>query len=796
MSVVSTHSNTVVCRAWVAFTSPTSQGVCANPKCHESMMFASKREESDLPLGCCEHVASSAPRALQVLTIPKSSVNATDPVPVVMNIRKRYVANKNVIIGGLLLHQTRKSRDDCNGKFGAMAGAQCPESSRPSTEPFGIDPVFISTSSLYDVQTQPLACCRSETGGLLAQGNAANSTATLEAMAKERAEGIEGAQVGAFYAKSELNKQGTPYGFFSQSVDGIEDGFNVLIDINLREAAFNKIMAYLEEGFFLDFFTDTLKVELVTYNGENRYFCSLVVTFEFSEGGNILIDYSTEAANAQPYWFDTDNENAERAFNTRIAAEAVFVLLVLMTFVVEVVELVQCILATGSVHGYFRSVWNYIDLLSISFFCVCIAIWSHMLTQFSNFSPLPRYDVYLNNNQAARPLELKDGGAAMNELISVVLSFNDIMNDQVAYITMQGINMFLCLLRFLKYCDFQPRMGVVTRTLTRAFQDLAHFFALVFIVLTLYTFLGQIVFGSKIKQFSTLGQAARTVTSWSLGGDDRGVGDELFELPAELAVAGVLYYVSFAVIMMLMLLNFLIAIISEAYMQTQEDGNETASFFTELNSLVSKWFQAVTSGGKILTDGAARKRIDGMIAAEELLRAKYKKRHGMKKQYGVDGDVMKKPAGDPNDSDYSDEDDVVDKEGMVSFAGVDDDDINVDELKRVLQTGSRAAKTAAEEGLKAAKSGMGATDPLFDNIIKSIGDRVEKKQVGAMEKMTTEVHSLLLLVYKQNQELMKEVGDLRARAARQDRRERSRRGEREGESEAGRRADSQTSNWL
>jgi hypothetical protein len=46
--------------------------------------------------------------------------------------------------------------------------------------------------------------------------------------------------------------------------------------------------------------------------------------------------------------------------------------------------------------------------------------------------------------------------------------------------------------------------------------------------------------------------------------------------------AGVLYYVSFAVLMLLMLLNFLIAIISEAYIETQEDGNETASFFTEV----------------------------------------------------------------------------------------------------------------------------------------------------------------------------------------------------------------------
>jgi hypothetical protein len=53
--------------------------------------------------------------------------------------------------------------------------------------------------------------------------------------------------------------------------------------------------------------------------------------------------------------------------------------------------------------------------------------------------------------------------------------------------------------------------------------------------------------------------------------------------------------------------------------------------------------------------------------------------------------------------------------------------------------------------MKEAKKGLGSTDPLFDNIITSIGDRVEKKEVGAVEKMTAEVHSLLLLVYKQNQ---------------------------------------------
>ena len=108
------------------------------------------------------------------------------------------------------------------------------------------DSVFISTSSLFDPQTQSLACCRSEIGGQLAQGNAVNSTETLDAIRREESDGgIEGATVGAFYAKSELNKQGTPYGFFSQPIDGRDKGFTVLVDINLREEAFNRVMVGL-----------------------------------------------------------------------------------------------------------------------------------------------------------------------------------------------------------------------------------------------------------------------------------------------------------------------------------------------------------------------------------------------------------------------------------------------------------------------------------------------------------------------------------------------------------------------
>jgi|AntAceMinimDraft_5_1070358.scaffolds.fasta_scaffold20682_2 hypothetical protein len=530
-------------------------------KCHEPMMHEMDRTAGDTNLGCCKHVASAAPQVLTNLAIPRSSANATNPVPIVSSIRKRYVATQNIIVGGLLIHQTRAKFDECKGKLGSIAGNECSEATDVSTDAFGVDPVFISTSSLYDAQVQNLVCCRSDVAGQFAQGNAANSTLTAGAEMDD----TDGAKEGAFYARSELNKQGTPFGFFSQSLDGRVDGFAVLVDINLREAAFSRVMAYLEEGFFLDQYTKTLSVELLTYNGQHRYLCALVVTFTFTEGGQIEIDYSTNTADVQPYFYDRNDKGAERMFNLRVGMEAFFVLLVFLMLLVEVMELVQCVVATGSVTGYFASLWNYIDLTSIALLSVCIAFWGLMLTRFVTFTTLHRYDVYLDNSQAARLLEMGQGGSPLRAFVDMVNDFNTIVNMQVLYVTFHGVNIFLCLLRFLKHCDFQPRMGVVTRTLSRAFLDLVHFFALVAIVLGIYTFLGQIVFGSHVQQFSTLAQASRTVISWSLAGDDRGVGDALFELPGQLATAGVLYYITFAVIMLLMLLNFLIAIISDSY---------------------------------------------------------------------------------------------------------------------------------------------------------------------------------------------------------------------------------------
>jgi hypothetical protein len=93
---------------------------------------------------------------------------ATPPVPLDTSVRKRYVSSKNVIVGGVLLYQTRSGNEPCKGKFGdaradrGLSGETCPVVDKSDVDPYGVDPVFISTSRLYDSEAKDKMCCRPE----------------------------------------------------------------------------------------------------------------------------------------------------------------------------------------------------------------------------------------------------------------------------------------------------------------------------------------------------------------------------------------------------------------------------------------------------------------------------------------------------------------------------------------------------------------------------------------------------------------------------------------------------------
>jgi hypothetical protein len=55
------------------------------------------------------------------------------------------------------------------------------------------------------------------------------------------------------------------------------------------------------------------------------------------------------------------------------------------------------------------------------------------------------------------------------------------------------------ILRILKLMDFQPRMGVLTRTLAAAAPDILNFFLLWALIFLGYAFMGHLIVGSSVE---------------------------------------------------------------------------------------------------------------------------------------------------------------------------------------------------------------------------------------------------------------------------------------------------------
>jgi hypothetical protein len=99
-----------------------------------------------------------------------------------------------------------------------------------STEPFGVDPVFLPTSSLFD----------------------ANAVANI----------------GSFYGPAEIASNEIPMGFYAEDTGKDDGGFPLVFDINLDQAGAQARLQMLADGLFLNNATESLFLQLVTYNGE------------------------------------------------------------------------------------------------------------------------------------------------------------------------------------------------------------------------------------------------------------------------------------------------------------------------------------------------------------------------------------------------------------------------------------------------------------------------------------------------------------------------------------------------
>ncbi|CAI5470656.1 unnamed protein product [Closterium sp. Yama58-4] len=551
-------------------------------------------------LAMFSNATSAATSAGNATSAATSAGNATSAAPSANGTEEvalsRFVAEQNRVLIGLIIEQKRWDAVTCQPSRFSSLFQNCMNGT--STAPFGVNPHFLPSSSLYSPDAQ-LA---------LDDSLASADVDTMQPIA--------------------TRPDGVPYGF--QVAKANEKVFPVIFDINLDNEAATRRLQYLADSFFIDNATQSVSVAMLTYNGDSSLFVYTTVRLNFEIGGKIAVTYSVDPVDVELYSSSADwvrltvtvlyvcavvwnlIEELVEAFQCwletgrgwdapGLTVTVLYVCAVVWNLIEELVEAFQCWLETGRIFSYFRTLWNWLDVLSLTIQFIGIIMWFIISVQMAggfqvqprydiyvtgdspfvwrlpgSFHVQPRYDIYVTGNSAFVWRRLQYPPVGYEQAQAVYDSIRNLVQWRSILVSLQGINVFLFLLRLLKLMDFQPRIAILTRTMVAAFPALVHFFllwAIMFIGFSLYAY---VVFGRTLEQFSTV--AMSMVSCFLILINDNSTGYFFIQLEGWNLTAAIIFWVAYISVMVFVMLNVLIAIVVDAFLEVRKSTEESPAF--------------------------------------------------------------------------------------------------------------------------------------------------------------------------------------------------------------------------
>ena len=163
------------------------------------------------------------------------------------------------------------------------------------------------------------------------------------------------------------------------------------------------------------------------------------------------------------------------------------------------------------------------------------------------------------------------------------------------YMTLSGINIILLLGRILKLMDFQPRLGVITHTLALATVDLIHFFIIFILIFMGFAFIGHVIFGYVSSHFNDMTSSVNSLFQ-NLLGDITYFLEDFKNFDGVNFVVGMIYFYAFNIFVLMIMFNFLLAIICDAFGEVKANASESVGVHVELGPMLAdSWKSAFRS---------------------------------------------------------------------------------------------------------------------------------------------------------------------------------------------------------
>ncbi|XP_013390791.1 polycystic kidney disease protein 1-like 2 [Lingula anatina] len=295
------------------------------------------------------------------------------------------------------------------------------------------------------------------------------------------------------------------------------------------------ILADLQEFKWIDQRTRAVFLEFTLYNPQVNLFSVAQLLFEFHPTGAIFPFYQIFTCKFYQYG------NGLEIFVA--VCEVMFILFILTSTYREFSKFRN----TGS-KEYFSDPWSYIEVAIVCLGYSAIGLFfqrlvivnftianfhEHGREEFVNFFPAAFWDYILGYTLAAM--------------------------------------LVLTVLKFFKLLRFNVRMNMLSATLKKSWKPTLHFYLVLAFLMMAYAFFGQCAFGHYIEKFKSLIDTLQTLFTLIMGGFEFAI------LGDSNRVIGIVFLITFAMIIQVTLINMFIAIIDESFRYVLKATKETSN---------------------------------------------------------------------------------------------------------------------------------------------------------------------------------------------------------------------------
>jgi len=347
----------------------------------------------------------------------------------------------------------------------------------------------------------------------------------------------------------------------------------------------------LSERGWLDGSTKDVTVAIMLYNTNTKLEALLQLRFLVQETGGIDYDIVSWAGVMDS--LSSDIVEAHGApWEFRVTLEVLFCIAILIMAVKEVLKLVVSIQTSiaveakvrkmsccktiaamlGGVYDYIFQFWNLVDIAMLTLSIIVIVLTSQ------------RYIVsgeYINFIHTT----FQGAGAPAYQVAELNTYVMNVANICSILEVVNASNLMVAFFRLFKYFKFHPRLGQVSATIAYALNDISHFMVVMLLLCTGYAMVGHVLFANRSEGFRTFtgsfGKVGEMITLGIEYETLRGMfPSQNFAWWATAPI--VMFYYGFMFIVFLLMLNFLMAIILDAYTEVKGSIDTDESVWTDL----------------------------------------------------------------------------------------------------------------------------------------------------------------------------------------------------------------------